>query len=100
MTQAEVLIFKENEKDILSYSNQGLKKDTTHALFLKILPKDRFKWNKYYLRTKKIQEYQNWLKNIVTVQAKCIELSFFLNAVYRISVQMESFCCCCCYFLK
>ena len=99
MTQAEVLIFKENEKDILSYSNQGLKKDTTQALFLKILPKDRFKWNKYYLRTKKIQEYQNWLKNIVTVQAKCIELSFFLN-VYRISVQMESFCCCCCYFLK
>ena len=76
MTQAEMLIFKENKKDILSYSNQGFKKDTPCPFFLKNLPKYRFKWNKYYLRTKKIKNIKSGFKNIVIVQAKCVELSF------------------------
>lgn len=53
MTQAEMLLIcKENKKDILRYSNQKLKKDTTPALFLKNLRKDTFTWNNIIIKDK------------------------------------------------
>lgn len=54
MTQAEtLLICKENKKGILRYSNQGLKKDTTPALFFKNLRKDTFTLNNTVIKDKK-----------------------------------------------
>ena len=99
MTQAEMLIFKENKKDILSYSNQGFKKDTPGPFFEKFTER-QVQMEQILLKDKKKknQEYQKWVQKHCNSPSQICRIKFLKNAVYRISVQMESFCCS--YFLK
>ena len=49
-------------------------------------------------KKKKNQEYQQWVQKHCNSPSQMCRIKFLKNAVYRISVQMESFCCS--YFLK